>query len=192
MENIKKSALVCKNRRTKAIAAILAVAAAVALPQLFHALGHISGLGNAPGETFLPMHLSIFLVGCFAGPWAGLAAGICSPIASFALTSVWSDPMPSLAMLPYMAIELGTYGLVTGLFSASRLRLPTLVTLLAAQVAGRAVRALALVVGVYGFGSPISLSVIWTSLLSGLPGLLLQWALVPLLVYWVRQRSRNE
>lgn len=192
MENIKKSALVCTTWKTKTLAAVLAVIAAVALPQLVHLVGHVSGLGSALGETFLPMHLAIFLVGYFAGPWAGLAAGALSPAVSFGLTSLWNDPMPAAAMLPFMMIELMVYGLTTGLFSQYLAKVPTLVALFAAQVAGRAVRALALTIGVYAFGSPVNISVIWTSLLPGLPGLILQWVIVPLAVYWVAQRTKHE
>ena len=192
MENVKKSALVCTTWKTKTLAAALAVIAAVALPQLFHLLGHVSDLGSRLGETFLPMHLAIFLVGYFAGPWAGLAAGALSPAVSFGLTSIWNDPMPAAAMLPYMMIELAVYGLATGLFSRYFAKLPTLVTLFLAQVAGRAVRALALVIGVYGFGSPVNIATIWMSLLPGLPGLILQWVIVPLAVYWVAERAKHE
>lgn len=192
MENAKRSALICTTWKTKTLAAVLAVVAAVALPQIVHFIGHVSGLGSATGETFLPMHLAIFLVGFFAGPWAGLAAGALSPALSFGLTSLWNDPMPALQMLPFMMIELAVYGLTTGLFAQYVAKLPAIVTLLAAQIAGRAVRALALTIGVYGFGSPVNISVIWTSLLTGLPGLILQWVIVPLLVYWVAQRAKHE
>ena len=42
---------------TKAAATLLAIAAAVALPQLFHVIGAVSGQGTALGVAFLPMHL---------------------------------------------------------------------------------------------------------------------------------------
>lgn len=194
MEKIRQNSLVCRTWKTKTAAAALAVIAAVALPQLVHLLGAVTGFGSVPGEVFLPMHLAIFLVGFFAGPWAGLAAGALSPAVSFLLTSAWNQPMPALAALPYMMVELGVYGLVTGLLASLRLgekRLPSLAILLIAQIAGRAVRALALVIGVLGFSFGPALSTIWTSLLSGLPGLVLQWVIVPLLVYYVERKSGN-
>lgn len=194
MERIKNKALICTNWRTRTAAAVLAIIAAVALPQIFHGIGHISGLGSKLGEAFLPMHLAIFLVGYFAGPWAGLAAGTLSPLVSFGLTSLWNSPMPAALMLPFMMVELAVYGLTTGLFSQflSKVKLPTVVTLLAAQVAGRAVRALALVIGIYGFGAPLSISTVWTSISAGLPGLILQWVLVPLIVYRVAKRGNHD
>ena len=45
--------------RNKSITMLLAVAVSVLLPQLFHAVGAVSGLGAALGSTFLPMHLPV-------------------------------------------------------------------------------------------------------------------------------------
>ena len=54
--------------RNKSITMLLAVAVSVLLPQLFHAVGAVSGLGAALGSTFLPMHLPVLLAGLIAGP----------------------------------------------------------------------------------------------------------------------------
>ena len=166
------------------LAALSAVAAAVLLPQVFHMLGAASGLGTLPGEVFLPMHLPILLVGLLAGPWAGVAAGACGPLVSFALTG-----MPGAAMLPFMVIELVAYGLFTGLLRFAKM--PTLAKVAVAQAAGRVVRAAAILVAVLGFSaSGISVSTIWMSISTGLPGLALQWALIPLIVSRVERRDR--
>ena len=60
----------------KAAATVLAIVAAVALPQLFHVIGAVSGRGTALGVAFLPMHLPIIFVGLIAGPavWCDLQA----------------------------------------------------------------------------------------------------------------------
>ena len=42
----------------KGIATLVAIALAVALPELFHALGSVTNMGTALGETFLPMHIA--------------------------------------------------------------------------------------------------------------------------------------
>ena len=96
--------------KTQTLATIVAIVAAVVLPQLFHLMGAVSGLGTALGETFLPMHLPIILAGLLAGPYVGAIAGVLSPLISFALTG-----MPTAAMLPFMMIELFVYGLTSGL-----------------------------------------------------------------------------
>lgn len=148
-------------------------------------IGAISGLDTLPGETFLPMHFAIFAVGFFAGPVAGGISGALAPLLSFALTA-----MPKLQMLPFMMIELCVYGLVTGLLS--NVNIPTIGKLLLAQVAGRAVRAGAILIGFYAFSSPIAPAVIWNSIAAGLPGLILQWILLPLLVFRVTEGRKND
>ena len=190
MEKVQCKTFVCRSWKAKTVAAVLAVVAAVAFPQVFHLLGMVSNMGTTLGETFLPMHIAIFLVAFFAGPWAGVAAGFVSPAVSFGLTTLMGQPMPTAVMLPYMMIELAVYGLTTGLLASTKL--PSIATLLLAQVAGRGVRAFAIVIGVYLFSSPMKVAVIWNSVVAGLPGLILQWILVPLLVFYVERKAKHE
>ncbi len=163
---------------TKAASTVLAIVAAVALPQLFHVIGAVSGQGTALGVAFLPMHLPIIFVGLIAGPAVGAIAGVAAPLASFMLSG-----MPGLVMLPFMMIELCAYGLIAGLLRY--VKLPSLVKVVLAQFAGRVVLTVATTIAVFAFGSGNSIAATWTSdLAAGLPGLALQWALVPLAVYW--------
>ena len=162
----------------KAAATVLAIVAAVALPQLFHVIGAVSGRGTALGVAFLPMHLPIIFVGLIAGPAVGAIAGAAAPLASFLLSG-----MPMLAVLPFMMIELCAYGLVAGLLR--EIKLPSLVKVVIAQLAGRVVLTVATAVAMFAFGSGNSIAATWTSdLAAGLPGLALQWALIPLAAYW--------
>ena len=175
------SELILKSKKTvsvrfRTIATLAAIAAAVALPQLFHVLGAVSGLGTALGETFLPMHLPIILVGLIAGPFAGCVSGVIAPLVSFALTS-----MPTETMLPVMMTELAVYGLTAGLLSG--VKLPCTLKVLAIQIAGRAVRALAVLIAVNFFESTIAVKTIWMSSVTGIFGILLQLILIPLIMY---------
>ncbi len=68
--------------KVQTLAAIAAVAGAVAVLQIFHALGAAFGAGTALGETFLPMHLPILLVGLLAGPYEGAVGTDCRPCGS--------------------------------------------------------------------------------------------------------------
>ena len=160
----------------QALATLTAIVAAVALPQLFHALGAALGLGSSLGESLLPMHLPVLLVGFLAGPYAGAITGLCSPLISFWLTS-----MPREAMVPFMMIELCVYGLITGLLRSRSLHI--LPKLLLAQIGGRLARAIA-ILGVYYLSenAVIAPSVIWNSILTGWSGLLLQILLIPLIL----------
>lgn len=171
------------------IAAILSIAAAVALPQAFHAIGAVSGLGAAVGETFLPMHLPTILTGFIAGPIAGAVSGALAPILSLLLTG-----MPSSVMLPFMVIELLCYGLFAGFLRD--VKLPCIVKLIIVQAAARLVRAGAILLAVNAFSyEGIKTGVILTSIVTGLPGLILQWALIPLIIYRINgstnARKRN-
>ena len=163
--------------KTKFATAALAVIASVALPQLFHAVGILSGSGNLLGAAFLPMHLPVLLAALLGGPVVGLIAGILSPLLSFMLSG-----MPAATLLPFMVLELAGYGLVGGLLYKTKL--PVIVKLLIAQIAGRAVRALAVLGAVYLLGvQTVQVSSIWTMITTALPGIVLQWALIPLLMY---------
>lgn len=184
MENTVKSTIVFKTVKTKTLAAIGAVLAAVALPQLLHLLGIVSNMGTTLGETFLPMHIAILAAGLLGGGTVGAVSGALAPLISFALSG-----MPSIYMLPFMMIELASYGLICGLLANKSM--PTLAKLLIAQIGGRAVRAVFIVGAFYLLGSKIAPAVIWTSIAAGLPGLILQWALIPLLIYYINTKSQN-
>ena len=162
---------------TKTAATLLAIVAAVVLPQLFHVIGAVSGQGTMLGVAFLPMHLPIIFVGLIAGPAVGAIAAA-APLVSFLLSG-----MPMLAMLPLMMVELCAYGLVAGLLRG--IKLPSLAKVVIAQLAGRVVLTAATAIAVFAFGSSKAIAATWTSdLAAGLPGLALQWALIPLAAYW--------
>lgn len=171
--------------KVQTLGGLIAVVCAVALPQLFHAMGAASGLGTSLGEAFLPMHLPIILAGLLLGPYAAAAAGAASPLISFLLTG-----MPGAVMLPFMCVELCVYGLAAGLLRNAKL--PAVLKVVIAQVAGRAVKALAIVIGVNALGSPIQIASIWTSIGAGIFGLALQWAIIPLVVYRVSPKTSKE
>lgn len=164
-------------------AAAVAVAAAVALPQVTHLAGAALGLGSGLGEALLPMHLPVLLVGFLAGPLAGAASGLLAPLVSFGLTG-----MPGEAILPFIVIELCVYGFSAGLLRNSAL--PSLGKVLIAQAAGRLVRAAAILLPVLVLGvTVVPVSVIWTSISVGICGLVLQWILIPVILSWVEKQD---
>ncbi|KFI93302.1 ECF transporter S component [Bifidobacterium stellenboschense] len=171
----------------QSVATLIAVAAAVALPQVFHLAGAAMGLGTMIGQTLLPMHLPVLLVGLLAGPFAGLVTGALAPIVSFLITG-----MPMAPMVPFMVVELAAYGLIAGLLRGVRLPaavpspLGWLAKLVAAQIGGRLVDALAIAVAVTLLGNAqMSVASVWTAVGTGLPGLVLQWVLIPLIMFVV-------
>ena len=68
------------------------------------------GLG-LPGTVLLPMHIPVLLCGLLCGPLYGGAIGALLPILNCVLTGM-PAPYP---MMPIMAMELLTYGAVSGL-----------------------------------------------------------------------------
>ncbi len=172
--------------KTRTLTTVAAVIAAVALPQIFHIVGMVSGVGSALGTAFLPMQLPVFLAGFLAGPIFGLIAGILSPLISFALTG-----MPSAVMLPNMMAELLGYGLVAGLFY--NVKMPVIGKLLIAQIAGHVLKSLAILLSVYVLdNNAVPVTVIWSSVVTGLPGILLQWSLIPLIMFWAGNRKHSH
>ena len=168
---------------------IIGMAAAVALPQVIHVFGAMTGLGTLPGETYLPMHLPVLLTGFLAGPIAGLLCGLTAPAVSTALTG-----MPVPMMMPFMMIELAAYGLSAGLLKpvggdGNYMILKTL----GAQIAGRAVRAVAVLIAFYGLGmTMIAPASIWMSVMTGLPGIIIQLVAVPVIVKLVKKAEGNQ
>ena len=156
---------------------LVAMAGSVALPQLVHLAGKASGVGSAFGELLLPMHFFVLLAGLLAGPAVGAATGACAPLISFLLSG-----MPKAAVLPFMTVELIGYGLTAGLLSKTKM--PSICKLLIAQVSGRLLRTLATLVAVGVFGrTNVSVASVWTAVGAGLVGILLQWCILPLVLY---------
>ena len=167
----------------KVVALFAAIVASVILPQIFHAIGTISGTGAKVASAFLPMHIPVILAGFIGGPAVGVIAGILSPLASFAISG-----MPTAALLPFMVIELGVYGLVSGLISTAKLN--SFTQLIIVQIAGRAARALAVLVSIYVIGnSALTVASIGEFITAGLFGIVLQWAFIPLAADKIRGRS---
>ena len=170
--------------KAQAMGTIIALISAVVLPQIVHVIGAVSGMGTSLGEAFLPMHLPIILVGLLAGPYAAGIAGLLSPLVSFALTG-----MPTSTMLPFMMIELCAYGIFAGLLRNAKI--PEIVKVLITQIAGRAVRGIAIAISFYAFHTAIAPAVIFTSIAAGLFGIVLQLVIIPLAVYRLKEADHE-
>ena len=138
--------------------------------------------GNIPriGRALCPMHLPVLLCGFVAGPWWGLAVGLAAPPLRHLLFAM--PPYPTFAA---MALELGAYGLVSGLLYKHLPRRTGYIylSLLAAMALGRIVSgaAMAALLGLggqsYSFAAFIAANVT-----GAVPGLIAQILLVPVIV----------
>lgn len=170
--------------KAQTLATLAAVVTAVAIPQLLHVIGAVSGIGTVLGEVFLPMHFPILLVGLLAGPYAGAVSGLLGPAVSFALSG-----MPGHVMLPFMMIELCVYGLSAGILRD--VKIPVVAKVLVSQVSGRAVRAVAMLISIYALGlHSVRVEVIWMSAVTGIFGLLLQWIFLPFVVNHIQNKCK--
>lgn len=149
---------------------------AVATPWSFHQF-HLAG------PTFLPMHIFILLGGLLFGWRAGLAVGLFTPLASYAITG-----MPVAAVLPQIVVELSCYGLAAALLR-EKLNLNVIWSLLGAMVAGRL--ALLLTVSILSLSgtihSPLGVevspfAVVGSVVEQGWPGILMQLMFIPIIV----------
>ena len=157
----------------KMVFCAVCVALCVVLPIAFHAIP------NA-GTVFLPMHIPVLLCGLACGWPFGLVNGILGPLLSSIITG-----MPPAAMLPVMMVECAVYGLVTGLmmlFVRTKSTAADLyISMITAMIAGRVLSGLAkawiFTPGVAPFAW------VTTSLVTGIPGIVLQLVLMPLVIF---------
>jgi niacin transporter len=126
----------------------------------------------------------VILVGLLAGPAVGVVVGLAAPLLAHLLTG-----LPLTVVLPLMTIEVAGYGLVAGLLW--RVPIAAVWKVLAAQVAGR-VATLA-VIGVAGLFTQAawasSPGAWWAALWTGLVGIAVQLAIIPVVMSLVGRRS---
>ncbi|MCL2530646.1 MAG: ECF transporter S component [Oscillospiraceae bacterium] len=159
-----------KSTKTITFTALL-LALGIALPHLAHALG-----GQPAGAMWLPMHLVAILAGMLLGPLVGLGVGAATPLLRFLIFG-----MPPVPLLWFMVLEVASYGLFAGLCH-KRAKMPVWASLLVSQVTGRGVRMLSLFIAarLLNMSNVAAVTaVITTELLAGLPGIVLQWFVVP-------------
>ena len=155
----------------KMVMTAICVALCVVLPLLVH------GIPNA-GSLILPMHIPVLLCGLLCGWPYGLVCGLLGPlISSF-------TGMPPLPVLPGMMVECATYGMVTGLMMRFiRTGKPTAdlyISMLTAMVLGRVLAGFAKAwIFTPGVGA---FAWVTTSLVTGIPGIVIQLVLMPVLV----------
>ena len=142
------------------------------LPMAFHAIP------NA-GQVILPMHIPVLLCGLICGwPYGGVC-GIIGPLLSSVITG-----MPPAAMLPSMMVECAVYGFTSGLLM-KHVRTGKAVTdlyicLISAMAVGRIAAGFA---KAWIFTPGVSpFAWVTTSLVTGIPGIVLQLAVLPLVV----------
>lgn len=148
------------------------VALCLVLPMAFHSIP------NA-GQVILPMHIPVLLCGLICGwPYGGVC-GLVGPLLSSVLTG-----MPPAAMLPSMMVECAVYGFTSGLLMkyvrTGKAVTDLYISLISAMAAGRIAAGFA---KAWIFTPGVSpFAWVTTSLVSGIPGIVIQLVLMPLVV----------
>lgn len=148
----------------------LHIAIGVTLPTLFHMLG-------AAGSIFLPMHIPVLIAGCLLGKRVGLLVGILTPLLSSLFTG-----MPPLTILPVMLPELATYGLTMGYFYHNKNK-NIFISLFITMLLGRFVAVISAFFAIAILQLKLSpLYYITGAIITGLPGIALQFVLIPTII----------
>lgn len=150
--------------------AALFLAFGLIVPQTFHLLG-------GTGPVFLPMHIPVLLAGFFLGGPTGAIIGLITPVLSSFVTA-----MPQPPILYFMMAELAAYGFIAGYLYKTR-KLSVYMALVGAMIGGRVVLAGAVTLLQPLLGFKLSPAVYLSgALLNGIPGMILQLILIPVLV----------
>jgi len=142
--------------------------------------------GPQLGPIILPMHIPVLLCGLICGPFYGAMCGILSPSLSSLLTGM---PLP-YPMLPIMLVELPIYGAVSGLLF-NKLKAPLFVALPVAMIAGRAGYGMMFAL-LFALNPGLKALSVYAAVLTGLPGILAQAIIIPLIIRAVSQRRAEE
>ena len=145
---------------------------AIVIPIIFHQFG-------IAGRIFLPMHIPVLICGFVIGTGPAIIVGLLAPILSHLMTS-----MPPAYAVPLMTMELPLYGFAAAL-TYRRFKLNIYLSLLIAMIIGRLVFALGLfILGLFialPYG-PAQFFAVGGAVVSGLPGIIVQFIIIPPIV----------
>lgn len=170
------------NEKTKNLVwAALFLAIGIIIPYIFHAT-------SLPGQIFLPMHIPVLLCGVILGKRYGLIIGILLPFINSALLGM----PPIFPTGVAMALELATYGVITGLLYKDK-KLNIFVSLIGAMVIGRIVSGVVnyilLTVGGNGF---VFTAFLTTTFVKAIPGIIIQIILIPVVLKAIEHVKKGQ
>ena len=176
--------MVMKTKNEKIAVTGMLLALGILLP---FATSHGFGI---PGPVLLPMHIPVLLCGFVCGPVYGGVCGLVLPVLNSFLTG-----MPTMyPMMPIMAGELLTYGVVSGLLygktKLKKVKFGIYPALLGAMVSGRVVYGLIFQLLLLVSGQLKALTV-GAAVITGVPGILIQFLLLPPVILALRYRRKR-
>lgn len=163
------------------VRAAVLIAMGLLLPMAFHSIK------NA-GSIFLPMHIPILIGAFLLSPLYATAVGIITPLLSHLFTG-----MPPFPFVYVMIIELATYGFVISMLYKKQ-KLSIYPSLLSGMICGRLVNVLGVFLILHMLmGKPFKLTLVLSGLfVTGLPGIVIQIILIPLLIKTLSKALDND
>ncbi len=158
----------------------LLIALGIILPYITHMTG-------VAGSVLLPMHLPPLLAGFLISPFYALLIGAILPPLNFAISGM--PPMPTMA---FMILELSAFGLFTGLIyhKLNKININKksniFISLIGAMLIGRIIYVLIFSL-LIEFENP--LAIIAGGIITGLPGIISQLILIPLIVISLENKN---
>ena len=160
------------------------------LSAMFLAIAMILPLftGQIPkiGEMLLPMHFPVLLCGFFCGPLYGAITGLLAPLVRFVIFGM----PPIYPKGIWMACELATYGLMSGLLYKilPKKKVCIYFSLIGAMLAGRIVwgivKSFLLGAGEFGMAAFVT-----GGFIEAIPGIIIQIVLIPIIVMTIKKND---
>ena len=169
-----------KYNTNELITASVILAIGILFPIVFHFFG-------IAGAIFLPMHIPVFIGGVVLVPELAILVGLLTPLLSSLLTG-----MPVLFPITIiMMFELATYGFIVSELTR-RFKLH-IISIFISMICGRAVATLLAYILVLIFDIKLNpMLYIKGAILTGLPGILIQLLIIPILIRTIKKTSRNR
>lgn len=167
------------NTSLKLVISALMLALSIILPTVI-------SMGNQRlGQIFLPMHIPVMLCGIICGTPYGIIIGLASPLLKSIVTG-----LPVIATAVSMAFELATYGGMCGmLYKLFSKKIGFIYpNLLISMIIGRIVSAsINYLISTASDNEFVLKSFIMLTTVNALPGIVIQFALIPLIVLSLRK-----
>ena len=153
----------------------------IVLPQALHIIG-----GPTLGPIFLPIHLPVFIGAMLLGPRSGVIIAVVSLFIGFLIG------MPPYPIIVFMFFEMIVYGLVSGYFYHI-LKINVFISYMSAKLLGM-ITAL-ITINIALLLTNVSLPPVYGSIgmfSVGLPGIVIQIILIPILVVRLKGVYQNN
>ncbi|MGH4117349.1 ECF transporter S component [Clostridium sp.] len=170
-----------KNKSTKQlILSGLFIAIGIVLPIIFHSIGG--------GSMFLPMHIPVLIAGFFLSIPYALSVGALTTLLSSLLTGM----PPVFPVLPFMIVELATYGVIVSLLYR-KYNMNVYVSLIISMICGRIMAGLVVwsLATFFMAKLPSPMIFITASVTKSIPGIVIQLIFIPVIVMAVNKNRRK-